>query len=249
MTNHRYGDDFMQYAADSSAYSAAVVTRLLMQRLAVGSVLDVGCAYGTWVRTWMEAGVPDAHGVDGDYVDRSKIEIAQGRFSSRDLNLAFDIGRRFDLVQSLEVGEHIQPASSLDFVASIAAHSSAYVLFSAAPPGQGGEFHINERPFDFWRSLFEKQGFVTVDWLRTQILADTRISYWYRYNTLLYVRREAVASLPADLAACILAPEVPVPDVSPLLFRARKSVIRQLPFRLQHGIAQAKARFLPTSRI
>ena len=238
----------MQYAADSSAHSAATIARLLSDRLPIRSVLDVGCAYGTWVKAWIQAGVVDAAGMDGDYVDRARIEIANELFVSHDLNQSFDLGRRFDLVQSLEVGEHIKPSSSEDFVASIAAHASTFVLFSAAPPGQGGEFHINEQPYDYWRELFGKHGFVPVDWLRKSISSDVRISYWYRYNTVLYVRNESQGDLPAEMAACILEADVPIPDVSPLLFRLRKMIVGLLPSRLQHEVARLKSWIFPTSR-
>lgn len=248
MTNHKYGADFMQYAADSSAHSAMTIAGMLRQHLPVRSVLDVGCAYGTWVRAWMQAGAQDAVGVDGDYVDQSRIEIARERFVPRDLNNPFDLARSFDLVQSLEVGEHIRPASSEAFVDSITRHAGTFVLYSAAPPGQGGEYHINEQTYDFWRGLFEARGFVVLDWLRPRIIADTRISYWYRYNTRLYVRREAFDGLPPEFRSAALEPGKPVPDVSPALFRFRKTVIRQLPSGVQHQVARAKARFLPTSR-
>jgi hypothetical protein len=35
------------------------------------------------------------------------------------------------------------------FVYCLARHARRFVLFSAAPPGQGGEFHVNERPFEY----------------------------------------------------------------------------------------------------
>jgi hypothetical protein len=47
------------------------------------------------------------------------------------------LDRRFDLVQSLEVAEHITPAASEAFVEDLARHAERFVLFSAAPPGKG----------------------------------------------------------------------------------------------------------------
>lgn len=248
MQKQVYGKEFMQYTAGTSAYAAQVITGLLKQRLHIGSVLDVGCAHGTWVRAWIQAGIEDAVGVDGDYVDKNRIEITPDRFVSWDLNQAFDLGRNFDLVQSLEVGEHIRPSSAEAFVDSISRHARTFVLYSAAPPGQGGEYHINERPYEFWRSLFYSRGLVALDWLRPRIIADTRISYWYRYNTLLYVRREALGGLPEEFRSTALDLGMPVPDISPPMFRLRKALVRQLPFALQHQVARAKARLFPTGR-
>jgi hypothetical protein len=165
----------MQYTAQSSAYSAAAVTSILHRRLKVDSVLDVGCACGTWLRAWSKNGVADLHGVDGDYVDRQMLEVPVGMFTAVDLIDLFDLGRQFDLVQSLEVGEHIKESASEAFVESIVLHARRYVLFSAAPPGQGGEHHINEQPYEFWRKKFERRGFVTVDAVRPAIAGDNRI--------------------------------------------------------------------------
>jgi len=249
MATGSYDRSFVEYAASSSAYSARTVTELLYPLLAPQSVLDVGCAAGTWLRMWRESGVGEAHGIDGDYVDRELLEIPVPAFTPSDLNKPFDLGRRFDLVQSLEVAEHVEPASSAIFADNIAAHAARFVLFSAAPPGQGGEHHVNERSYDFWRGLFAERGFVALDWLRPRILPDEQVSYWYRYNTFLYVRRELVDGLSGPLKAAVVDDRAPLADVSPLPFRLRKAVVRALPYSAQHQIAKFKSRFLPSGRL
>lgn len=245
---YAYDAAFLKYAAQSSVYSAGKVTALLCVRLEVGSVLDVGCGVGTWLRAWAQCGVADCHGVDGAYVDGQSLEIPATKFTAIDLNAPFDLRRKFDLVQSLEVGEHVESDSVEAFVDSLARHASRYILFSAAPPGQGGEFHINEQPYDFWREKLERRGFSVVDAVRPMIMDDARISYWYRYNTFLFVRRELLAGFPG-LQCDAVSESAPLADVSPLVFRFRKAFIRMLPYGLQHEIARLKARVLPTGRI
>lgn len=249
MASHTYDNAFLQYAAQSSEYSARTISSMLRARLGVESVLDVGCAMGTWLRAWAERGVADYHGVDGDYVDRRNLDIPAAAFTAVDLNAAFDLGRQFDLVQSFEVAEHVEPCASEAFVDSLVRHALRYVLFSAAPPGQGGEFHINEQPYEFWREKLARRGFAAVDAVRPMICDDARISYWYRYNTFLFVRHEALAGLPPDLRSKVVAESTPLIDVSPLAFRLRKALIRMLPYSAQQGIARLKAHFLPTGRI
>ena len=102
MRTYIYNEDFMQYAARSSAYAAAVMTSLIKERLSVGSVLDVGCALGTWLRAWTEVGVDDVYGLDGDYVDCDTLEIPRSKFRAVNLNGSFDLRRQFDLVQCLD---------------------------------------------------------------------------------------------------------------------------------------------------
>jgi SAM-dependent methyltransferase len=249
MSVHSYDEAFMQYAAQSSIYSARVITASLGSWLGIRSVLDVGCATGTWLRAWSDLGVGDYQGIDGNYVDCAMLQVPAERFAAVDLNGGFDLGRKFDLVQSLEVGEHIAPASSQIFVDSIAQHAARFVLFSAAPPGQGEENHVNERPYEFWRDALARHGFVVLDAVRPAVIADTRISYWYRYNIFLYVRRECLHNLDPTLQAMVVPEGAKLADVSPLAYRMRKAMVRQLPYRLQHEIARLKARFLPTGRI
>jgi SAM-dependent methyltransferase len=243
-----YDRTFLQYTAQSSAHAARVITARLGAQLRPTSVLDVGCAAGTWLRAWMQNGVADVRGIDGDHVDRDLLEIPQAAFTPVDLNAPFDLGRRFDLVQSLEVAEHLEASSSAVFAECIARHARRCVLFSAAPPGQGGEHHVNERPYEFWRERFESLGFATFDAIRPAISGDAHISWWYRYNTLLFVRDEIVSGLEPDLREHRVPRGQPIRDVSPPGFRIRKALVRRLPHAVQHEIARLKARLLPTGR-
>jgi hypothetical protein len=249
MTTHAYNEDFMEYAAQSSRYSAVAIVSILRRKINVESVLDVGCARGTWLWAWSEAGIRDLHGIDGHYVERRRLELPKLMFTAVDLNVAFDLKREFDLVQSLEVGEHIKECASENFAKSLTRHARRYILFSAAPPGQGGEYHINEQPYEFWRQKFERRGFVTIDAVRPAIHDDNKISYWYRYNTLLFVRRELLAEMSQDMRDRVLLANDQICDVSPLPFRLRKAVVRRFPNALQHGVARLKSKLFPTGRV
>lgn len=246
--SHVYDSHFMDYAGASSRHSAQTVARMLRAVLPIDSVLDVGCATGAWLAAWREAGVGDIHGADGDYVDRDRLMIPIERFHSADLSRALDLRRRFDLVQSLEVAEHIAAEHADQFVANLVSHSSGLVLFSAAPPGQGGEHHINEQPYDYWRRKFAGHGFRAFDYVRPRLAADASVSFWYRFNTLLYVRDDRIAGLPPDVRSTQVADASAIRDVSPALFRLRKWIVRSLPHGMQQGLARLKARLLPSGR-
>src|SRR5262249_25505197 len=113
---HVYGKEFMEDAAASSRYAAEKIVHHLKSDLSPRSILDVGCAVGAWLDVWMRAGISDVCGVDGDYVNRSHLLIPQDRFRAATLAETIDLGRRYDLVQSLEVGEHITPSAARIFV-------------------------------------------------------------------------------------------------------------------------------------
>ena len=248
MTTHTYNNAFMQYAARSSSYSATTIASMLRSKLRFASVLDIGCATGRWLRAWSEAGITDLHGVDGEYIDRQQLELPELMFTAVNLNRAFDLGRQFDLVQSLEVGEHIEESASDIFAECLVRHARRYILFSAAPPGQGGEYHINEQPYEFWRQRFERRGFITFDAVRPAIVHDKKISYWYRYNLLLFIRRELLPEIPNDLREKMVHTNDQIRDLSPVAFRLRKAIVGRLPTGVQHQIARLKSKLLPTGR-
>lgn len=241
--SHDYDDDFFAYTSGQSGVAAARVTAIVCAVLPVRSVLDVGCAQGVWLAAWRDAGVADYVGIDGDYVDPRGLKIDAARFQARDLAEPIDLGRSFDLVQSLEVAEHL-PADRADtFVASLVRHAPM-VLFSAATPGQGGEHHVNEQPFEYWREKFGRHGYQPVDCVRPRIRGDRRIAPWYRYNTFLYVRRDAFAALPESVRQFAVADGQKLALVSPLPYRLRCALIARLPAPLVDAAARLKARAL-----
>ena len=232
----QYDKTFFDHTAGLSQTSARLVTAAVQDQLSVRSVLDVGCAEGIWLEAWRGTGVDDFVGLDGDYVNRERLRIPGDRFVPTNLADGFDLGRRFDLVQSLEVAEHIPGDSADRLVASMARHADM-ILFSAAPPGQGGRNHVNEQPYDYWREKFASHGFAVSDGIRGLLAERPEIAPWYRYNTFLYVRGEAAERLPATLRDALVPDGMALPDISPAPFRVRKAVVRMLP----NWVAQALA--------
>lgn len=224
----KYDDVFFDYVDAGAIRSAQVIVVRLFAALRPSSVLDVGCGRGGWLSTWKSAGCTLVQGIDGDYVDRSRLYIAPDAFRPTDLSAPFDLGRRFDLVQCLEVAEHIVPAYGSGLIDSIVRHGDV-VLFSAAVPGQGGTTHVNERPLDYWRGLFAARGYAPFDALRPQVHADQRIEPWYRFNTILYANSAGQATLPADIKDSLVPEGIALADFGPLSWRLRKAVLRHLP--------------------
>ena len=236
MTDHVYDARFMGVTSLSRT-SAARIVPLVQAMLQVSSVADFGCALGTWLSVWQQAGVADVQGVDGDYLKGQALEVNPGFIRHDDLTTPINFGRKFDLVQSLEVAEHLPPAAAAGFVTTLARHGDV-ILFSAAPPGQGGEYHVNEQPYSFWRDLFSAEGYAMFDPLRGKIAGDESIRYWYRYNMFLFAKESAVARLSPEVVATRIAAGAVVPDISPVLFKLRKVAVRNMPRAVSHGIAK-----------
>ncbi len=236
---HTYDTLFFDYIQAGSSRSARTVLPLVLAGLPISSVLDVGCGAGAWLREYAALGISDVLGVDGDYVQRDRLLIPGERFIARDLAQPFDLGRRFDLVQCLEVAEHLPRDRAATLVENLTRHGDV-VLFSAAVPGQGGEHHVNEQPYGYWRDLFAAQGYRLFDWLRPQLQDQPTVESWYRYNSLIFVHDRSIAALPPAIATTRLADAAPVPDVAPLVYRTRTALMRQLPPTLLSALAVIK---------
>lgn len=238
---YQYGPDFYRYLASFAARSARVVVPRLAAVLQVRSVVDFGCGQGAWLSVWRSAGA-SVVGVDGPYVDPHQLLIDAAAFHAADLAQPIDLGRRFDLVQSLEVAEHLPAAKAEQFIATLTAHGPC-VLFSAAIPGQGGENHINEQPLGYWRAIFRERGYAAIDYLRPQLVDNPAVEQSYRYNMMLYVDEAHLAALPEAVRACRVGDGEALDDYRPFSYRLRNVLVRHLPLEAVNRLSRLKASF------
>jgi hypothetical protein len=194
MTKSIYDTAFYSEYQDDSIGSAREVLAIVNTLVSPKSVVDVGCGIGTWLKVWLDLGVENVKGIDGDYVDRKALLIPTEKFTAMDLTQPVNPGSSFDLVQSLEVAEHLPKESSERFVAFLCGLGPV-VLFSAAIPYQGGTDHINEQWPEFWAELFRKQGYLTADAIRNEVWDDPKVAYYYAQNSFLFVKSEVVERL------------------------------------------------------
>jgi SAM-dependent methyltransferase len=180
-----YNSNFFDALSPGSRGSAAIVIPLVEKLVGPSSVLDVGCGVGTWLAEWQSRGVTDVFGLDGEYVAESALQIPADKFQSKDLRQPFSMGRRFDLVECLEVAEHLDEPYADGFIESLAGHADT-ILFSAAIPGQTGNHHVNEQWPSYWIPKFAKLGFQAFDVIRPRIWADRHVEVWYRQNILIF---------------------------------------------------------------
>lgn len=191
-----YGRRFFEEQRAGSRASAEAVVPTILALLEPDSVVDVGCGVGTWLAVLEANDIVDILGLDGAYVDRGALEIAENKFFEQDLSTAFSLPRQFDLAMSLEVAEHLPHESAEPFVRSLT-RLAPVVLFSAAIPHQRGSRHINEQWPSYWARLFAAEGFLPVDYLRRRIWSDPRVEWWYAQNALLYVEESHLDLHPA----------------------------------------------------
>lgn len=151
------------------------------------SILDVGCGTGTWLKVFEEHGIKDFLGIDGDFVELDTLKISADKFLACDLRAEWRLNRKFDLVVSLEVAEHL-PENSADLLVSSLVSHGDNILFSAAIPGQGGQNHLNEQWPIYWQRKFEKHGFYFQDAIRQLVWNNPDVEWWYRQNIFLVTK-------------------------------------------------------------
>jgi SAM-dependent methyltransferase len=213
-----YTPSFYGHASRGVNSSAKVCVPLVLELLRPRSVIDVGCGQGEWLAVLAEHGVPDLAGIDGPHVTDEQLLFPRERFTRRDLSRPFALGRRFDVVLSLEVAEHLPARSAAGFVGCLTALGPA-VVFSAALPGQGGTHHVNEQWPWYWKELFAARGYVQLDPFRKTIWRNPDVAFYYQQNLFLYV--DPAAHQP-------LIDRVGVPDKYSELTLVRTTVLQDL---------------------
>ncbi len=169
--------------------ASEILVPYILSLLDPKSVLDVGCGIGTWLHVFRNYGVKDVFGIDGGYIDKSLLSkyLPPDCFQDVDLECSFDLGRKFDMVLSLEVAEHLSINAAREYVSSLCLHADI-VVFSAAVPGQDGQNHLNEQWPKYWIDIFNSHGFEVFDPFRRIFWNDSRIDPWYRQNLFLFSR-------------------------------------------------------------
>lgn len=206
---------FERHAEWSHRTARIVVPRVVALLGDTQSALDVGCGVGGWLAVLREHGVTDVVGLEGGEPDPRQLLVPADALRHVDLEEAFALGRSFDLIVCLEVGEHL-PARAADvLVSSIAAHGDA-VLFSAAIPGQGGDYHLNEQWPTYWNERFEREGFDCFDVLRREFWTHEDVGYWYSQNMLLFTRGDRSEHLKSTGHT----PSEPMSLIHPTLYEA-----------------------------
>lgn len=149
--------------------------------------LDVGAGSGAYAAEAMRRGHPTValeHNRFGRYLaGRQGVDVRPFDLADPPALLSFDLAYCF------EVAEHL-PAQLGDRLVQFLAESGHEILFTAAPPGQGGTGHINEQPSQYWHERFAHYGKVhdrgRSDAIREQLARRKLASYWLANNAIVY---------------------------------------------------------------
>lgn len=181
----QYDPTFFAEINEGAMRTADIVIPILRSMVPFKTVLDIGCGQGAWGMQFEPANYT---GIDGDYVKPEHLLVDKSQFIAKDLSKKFNLRKKFDLVISLEVAEHLLPQDADTFIDNLCRHSDL-ILFSAAIPGQGGNGHLNEQWQSWWELKFAERNYHCYDLIRPPIWARHDIPYYYRQNTLVYSKK------------------------------------------------------------
>lgn len=191
----KYGHNLYKDRHQKTVYAANTILSKVVDALPeIRSAVDIGCGVGTWLSVLKEKGVKEIQGIDGPWVEKNLLKIPEQNFQQVDFEEGIILDKRYDLAISLEVAEHLRPEAAKTFVETLV-NASDFILFSAAIPFQGGVNHINEQWPNYWVALFNERCYAVSDFIRREIWDEKKISFWYRQNVLMFVKKERMKDL------------------------------------------------------
>ncbi|WP_417890159.1 class I SAM-dependent methyltransferase [Xanthomarina gelatinilytica] len=187
----KYKHEEIVHNLDAPKEIVPVVNNLLKPK----SVVDIGCGLGTFLKVFKDLDVTDVLGVDGNWVDRDKLceYLQSDEFLEHDLEKDLMLNKKFDLVLSMEVAEHLSENAADIYVKNLV-NAGEIILFSAAIPMQGGQNHINEQWLTYWELKFSKYNYVIHDVLRPVFWDNPKVHWWYKQNMVLIAPESYVFS-------------------------------------------------------
>lgn len=174
------------------------------------SVIDIGCGNGSWLKVASKLGADIIQGVDGIKVADDQLNIPEGNFLKHDLTKPLQLNKKFDLVLSLEVAEHLPEAAANIFIDTLTNHGNC-ILFSAAIPNQGGQFHFNEQWPEYWHLKFKERGYLAYDIIRNKFWNDDNVFWWYKQSIIIYAKEGVLKDsnlLPVSIVNAMVHPQL-----------------------------------------
>jgi len=142
-------------------------------------IVDFGCGNADYSKILINQGKK----VDAFDGNPNTPEMTEGVGKILDLSKEFDLGKQYECVISLEVGEHIPPEYEQTFIDNITKHSRQCIILSWALPGQGGDGHFNEQPNEYIIKELEKRGFN--HWEEASNYFRSSVELWWFKKTIM----------------------------------------------------------------
>ena len=145
-----------------------------------GMVLDMGCGAGLTIARLQQLG-HEVRGIEGSRhgVAAAPPEVSPVVTLGSVLEAPCLLAARVAICT--EVAEHIPAEHADELVASVSGAAHGMIIWSAAPPGQGGVDHCNEQPPEYWLEKFAALGWVP-DTVKTRALQNLMRAWCAQHN-------------------------------------------------------------------
>lgn len=191
-----YDSDYFDRDVEGPAVrSAGRIAHSILNEFRVTRVIDVGCGTGALLEVLRDMGC-EVFGLE--YADAALKYCHARRLDVAKFDLErniFNDNRTFDVAVSMEVAEHL-PEMAADRYVDLLTRLSPIIVFTAAPPGQGGTDHVNEQLPSYWINKFRQRGFehteeISERWRETW-KATGDVQSFYRQNLMIFRRVGAI---------------------------------------------------------
>lgn len=189
--DHRYYPEYYRRnVSPRAAMSAPVIADTVVSAFAPQTCIDVGCGTGELM---IELA---AHGVRCWGFERATYAVDEClrkglTIYPLDLEL-IPRGMKIEAVDvaiCMEVAEHVAATAGPGLV-RLLCRLAPVTVFTAAPPGQGGNGHVNEQLMDYWIELFTANGrrldHETTSRLSSLWQSSGSVESWYYSNLAVF---------------------------------------------------------------
>lgn len=149
----------------------------------VKTAIDLGCGNGYYTKRLIDSGI-FCVGYDGNPHTQ---QMTNGLCSTLDLSKPIELNQ-YDLVLSLEVGEHIPKEFEQIFIDNVCNCAENYIVMSWAIPGQSGTGHVNCRENSWVVEQMKSRNFSKTDDSNMLRKAVTNCD-WFK-NTILTFEKD-----------------------------------------------------------
>jgi SAM-dependent methyltransferase len=161
--NWVYDMEYSSRTVEAPACRAApIMADTIVRDLRPKRAVDVGCGTGALLEALRDRGCE----VLGLEKSTAALECCRARgLTVREFDLEQDAlagipDTDFDAVISMEVAEHLPQSADERYIDLLTSpNRGPVIVFTAAPPGQGGMDRINEQPPEYWFDKFARRGF------------------------------------------------------------------------------------------
>ena len=162
----------------------------IVERFRPKYVLDIGCGSGQWLDEYRKYKVR-TRGIESAsaaWVSMSK--KTQKNVLKWDLRNKLKKTYKPDLVQSLEVAEHIEEDYADVFIYNLVKHNADIIFLTAATPEQHGNQHVNCQEREYWMAKMKNNGYLFDQDILNEVLAWGTLEkspVWWSSNLMVFI--------------------------------------------------------------